>query len=111
MADKLDPALVARCQIRARVLKAVSHPARLIMLEEIARSGERCVCELAALVGLDMSTASRHLAKMKEAGILTDEKRGQMTFFRLRAPCLMKFLECIDGVIEEELRQRLQVLR
>jgi len=89
----------------------MAHPSRLIMLEELAKAGPKCVCELAALVDLDMSTASRHLSQMKEAGILADEKRGQMTYYRLRAPCITKFLACVDGVIEEGLRTQLNLLQ
>ena len=111
MTKKIDPKVRARCESRARVLKAMSHPSRLIMLEELAKAGPKCVCELADLVQLDMSTASRHLSQMKEAGILADEKRGQMTYYRLRTPCVVKFLECVDGVIEEGLRNQLSLLR
>jgi len=107
----IDPKVRARCESRARVLKAMAHPSRLIMLEELAKAGPKCVCELAALVDLDMSTASRHLSQMKEAGILADEKRGQMTYYRLRAPCITKFLACVDGVIEEGLRTQLNLLQ
>lgn len=111
MAKGIDPKTRARCESRARVLKAMSHPSRLIMLEELAKGGPKCVCELAELVQLDMSTASRHLSLMKEAGLVTDEKRGQMTFYHLRTPCVIKFLECIDGVIAEGLRNQLSVLK
>ena len=111
VAKKVDPKIRARCESRAKVLKAIAHPSRLIMLEELAKAGPKCVCELAELVELDMSTASRHLSQMKEAGILTDEKRGQMTFYQLRTPCVTKFLECVDGVIEESLRNQLSLLQ
>lgn len=111
MVKGIDPKTRARCDCRARVLKAMAHPSRLIMLEELAKSGPKCVCELAALVELDMSTASRHLSLMKEAGLLADEKRGQMTYYHLRTPCVIKFLECVDGVIAEGLRTQLSFLR
>ncbi|MEJ2078636.1 MAG: ArsR family transcriptional regulator, partial [Acidobacteriota bacterium] len=45
---------------RARVVKALAHPARLFMLDRLAER-QYCVCELAELVGSDMSTVSRHL--------------------------------------------------
>ena len=111
MTSKLDPKVRARCESRAQVIKALAHPSRLIILEELGRAGEKCVCELADLLGLDMSTTSRHLSQMKEAGILQDEKRGQMTFYRLRAPCILQFLDCIDGVIQQGLESRLKLLR
>jgi ArsR family transcriptional regulator len=46
------------------------------MVHELSK-GERCVCELAALVGSEMPTVSRHLSQLKHAGIVDDEKRGR----------------------------------
>ena len=54
------------------MFKALAHPGRLLMLDELSR-GERCVCELAALVGSEMPTVSRHLSQLKNAGIVEDE--------------------------------------
>ncbi|RME89726.1 MAG: ArsR family transcriptional regulator, partial [Verrucomicrobia bacterium] len=40
---------------QAEIFKALAHPARLLIVDELSR-GERCVCELAALVGYEMPT-------------------------------------------------------
>lgn len=89
----------AKYEARAKIVKALAHPARLLMVDELAQNGERCVCELTELVGSDMSTVSRHLAQLKEAGILEDEKRGKMIYYRLRVTCLTNFFACIESVI------------
>jgi len=90
----MNTASLARYKAQARRLKALAHPSRLLIVEELARA-ERCVCDLAELVGADMSTVSRHLALLREAGIVTDEKRGAQVFYRLRTPCVLNFLECL----------------
>lgn len=82
---------------RARVLAALSNPARLKMVVSLAH-GEKCVCDMAAEVGLDMSTTSRHLVQLRQAGILEDERRGNMVFYKLKATCLPDFLRCLDGI-------------
>lgn len=82
---------------RARILAALSNPARLQMVVSLA-GGEKCVCEMAAEVGLDMSTASRHLVQLRQAGLLADERRGNMVFYRLKATCLPSFLDCLEGL-------------
>lgn len=82
---------------RARVLAALSNPARLKMVVSLAQ-GEKCVCDMAAEVGLDMSTTSRHLVQLRQAGILEDERRGNMVFYKLKATCLPDFLQCLDGI-------------
>jgi len=86
-------------EARAKIMKALGHPARLFIVDELSRHDERCVCELTQLVGLDMSTVSRHLSVLKEAGIIEDDKRGQMVFYRLRVKCVMNFFKCIESVI------------
>jgi ArsR family transcriptional regulator len=83
--------------IRARVLKALAHPTRLFILEELEK-GERCVCELTAMIGADVSTVSKHLSVLRQAGIVKDDKRGNQVFYRLLIPCLADFLGCVEAV-------------
>lgn len=89
----------AKYEARAKIIKALAHPARLLIVDELAEHGQRCVCELTEVIGSDMSTVSRHLAQLKEAGIIEDEKRGKMIFYRLRVKCLPSFFDCIESVI------------
>ncbi len=90
-----------RYRRRAEVLKAMGHPSRLMMLEAL-QAGEMCVCDLQRLVGSDMSTISKHLAVLRNAGILADEKRGLQVFYRLRVPCVTRFFECVEEVLEQD---------
>lgn len=93
--------IVHRDQFKARaeVMKAMAHPTRLLMIDELSR-GERCVCDLQTLVGNDISTVSKHLAVLKKAGIVADERRGKQVFYRLKVPCILNFFHCIESVIE-----------
>jgi ArsR family transcriptional regulator len=93
----LNPEKQAQLKARAKIIKALGHPTRLMMVEELSQ-GERCVCDLTELAGTEMSTVSRHLAQLKEAGILEDEKRGTQVFYRLRVPCILNFLQCLESV-------------
>jgi DNA-binding transcriptional ArsR family regulator len=95
---RVDPQTHACFQARARILKALAHPSRLFMVDVLSR-GERCVCELTALVGADISTVSKHLAVLKGAGIVVDEKRGMQVYYTLRIPCVMRFFECVGEVM------------
>lgn len=93
------PSLKSTAQPRSRraaVFKALGHPARLYIVEELA-GGERCVCDLVELVGLGWSAVSRHLAVLKAAGVLEDEKRGLQVFYRLALPCVKSFTDCLDA--------------
>ncbi|NDY56478.1 winged helix-turn-helix transcriptional regulator [Desulfovibrio sulfodismutans] len=85
---------------RARVIKALAHPSRLLIVDELSR-GERCVCELTELVGHDISTVSKHLAVLKRVGIVADEKRGLQVYYRLKTPCVLNFFACIENVLRD----------
>ncbi|HEY3376872.1 MAG TPA: metalloregulator ArsR/SmtB family transcription factor [Armatimonadota bacterium] len=83
---------------KAQIIKALAHPSRLMMIDALAE-GEKCVCELQRLVGSDMSTVSKHLTVMRNAGIVADRKEGLQVFYRLRVPCILRFFDCIDAVL------------
>ncbi len=90
-------------EARARVLKAMAHPTRLFIIEELAKE-ERCVCDLTAMIGADVSTVSKHLSVLKNAGIVVDDKRGNQVFYRLRVPCILNFFGCVESVLESQAR-------
>ena len=90
---------------RARVIKAVAHPASLLMVDELSR-GPRCVCELAGMVGADVSTVSKHLNVLRTAGILNCEKRGLQVFYSLKCPCIMQFFACVETVLRTNAREQ-----
>jgi len=85
-------------KLRAIIIKAMAHPSRLMMINALAE-GEKCVCELQRLVGSDLSTVSKHLSVMKNAGIVTDRKEGLKVFYRLRVPCILRFFDCVEAVM------------
>lgn len=95
---------------QARIFKALGHPSRLIMAEALTR-GPLCVCDLHRKVGGDLSTVSRHLAVMKDAGVVTDEKRGTSVWYSLSLPCLDTFLFCTGEAVRNRLSARLDETR
>src|SRR5512147_2819088 len=88
----------AQFREKARVMKALAHPTRMFIVDELSR-GERCVCELTEMIGAEMPTVSRHLAQLKSVGLISDEKRGSKIFYSLRVPCCLSFLKCVESVL------------
>lgn len=88
-----------RYEARAKVLKAMAHPSRLFIIDQLA-DGERCVCELTEMIGADKSTVSKHLSVLKSAGLVSDEKRGLQVFYTLRVPCATSLFTCIENVVK-----------
>jgi len=93
----MTAAAQAEYTAKARIIKALAHPTRLFIVEELSR-GERCVCELTDMIGVEMPTVSRHLSQLKSVGILEDEKRGSQVFYRLGVPCVLNFFKCVEAV-------------
>ena len=67
-----------------RLAKAMAHPARLRILAML-EGGELCVCQLTAALKLAPSTVSAHLAELKRAGLVLEEKRAKFVFYALAA--------------------------
>ncbi|MEA1981892.1 MAG: metalloregulator ArsR/SmtB family transcription factor [candidate division Zixibacteria bacterium] len=85
-------------QARAEIIKAMAHPTRLLFIDELSK-GERCVCELRDMIGADMSTVSKHLSVLKNAGIVESDKRGLQVFYSLKVPCILNFFGCVEDVM------------
>jgi len=74
----------------ARVFKAMGDPVRLRLLSLIAShaGGEACVCDLSEVFELSGPTISHHLKVLREAGLITGERRGTWVYYRVRPEAL-----------------------
>jgi len=82
---------------RSEIMKALAHPTRLFIIDFLA-DGEKCVCEIVDQVGVDISTISKHLLVMKNAGLVEDQKRGLNVFYKLVCPCLTNMFTCLEDL-------------
>ncbi len=80
---------------KAQVFKALSHVTRLQIVQRLAK-GEACVCDLLEMFDIDMSTLSRHLSVLRNAGLVFDEKRGKNVFYDLTCPCILDLFDCME---------------
>jgi ArsR family transcriptional regulator len=74
----------------SRSFKAIGDPVRLRLLSLIAShaGGEACVCDLSGVFELTGPTISHHLKVLREAGLITGERRGTWVYYRVRAGAL-----------------------
>jgi DNA-binding transcriptional ArsR family regulator len=95
------PADGAWASQRARLLKALADPGRLLMLWSLRRAGgPMCVCDFTAPLGLGQPTVSHHMARLRAAGLVESEKRGVWTYYRLRddlSEAATRLLEAVIG--------------
>lgn len=100
----LTPPAVASNRLleaRARVLKALAHPARLALLQAL-EDGPVCVCDLATLLPQGLPAVSKHLSQMREAGILKSRREGQKVMYELALPCLSRLFGCVDQALLQQ---------
>ncbi len=95
---------------RARVMKALASPVRLKIVDELSR-GERCMCELQPVFPMNKSTLSRHIAELKNVGIVGERREGVRIFLRLQTPCILDVFDCTMGVIRSEAKRQIQLAR
>lgn len=79
------------------------------MIDEL-QQGARCVCELKELVGSDLSTVSKHLTILRNAGLVLMEKRGSKVFYQLRVTCVTGFLDCLGAVMRSNAEEQFELL-
>jgi len=84
---------------RVNVLfRAFSDRTRLRILH-LLRAGELCVCDIVGVLGVPQPTASRHLAYLRRAGLVTSRKDGLWSYYRLspaRNAVHEKLLDCLS---------------
>ena len=81
---------------KAKIFKALGHPTRLKIVHLLLKE-ELCVCRLLVQMQGEAngSTLSRHLAILRDAGVLESRKKGQSVYYRLKLSCVANFLECL----------------
>ena len=102
--------LKTRYDARAKIIKAMAHPSRLLIIEELNKK-EHCVGELTEMIGDDASTVSKHLSVLKNAGLVSDEKRANSIYYSLRCPCIMDFIGCVEDVLSANAREQAKIMK
>jgi len=66
-----------------RMLAALADPTRLAIVRQLAADTETCACDFTSCCDVAQPTVSHHLKVLREAGLVTSERRGQWIFYRL----------------------------
>jgi ArsR family transcriptional regulator len=85
------------------IFKALADENRIRILN-LLKNGELCVCDIEAVLGIKQSNTSRHLNKLKMAGIIVSEKKSQWVYYRLNDHIFLKF-PFLSMVISDEIEK------
>jgi len=100
---------IAGFEKRAEILKAMANTARLVIIDTLS-GGDRAVSELTEIVNLDISTVSRHLLALRNAGIVTSKREGNRIIYSLCTPCVLNFMSCVEKVIAHKANSSLKTV-
>jgi len=92
----MTEAKLKRLERRARILKSLAHPSRLLIIEMLEKA-PRCVGDLTEAVGADITTVSKHLAVLRRVGLVSVVKRGTYSEYSLVCDCVTHFVDCIQS--------------
>jgi DNA-binding transcriptional ArsR family regulator len=82
-------------EVQAQLLKLLTHPVRLAILD-ILRDGEHCVCHMEAHLGYRQAYISQQVAVLREAGLIQDRRDGWNIFYRVTDPRIYSVLDTIQ---------------
>jgi ArsR family transcriptional regulator len=81
----------------SNILAALGQPIRLAIVFALSE-GELSAGEVAQCVDAERSNVSRHLGTLVNAGVLVCRREAQQIRYRLKTPCVLNIVRCIDGV-------------
>ena len=81
-----------------RLLKALTHPVRLAILD-ILREGEQCVCHIEAILGQRQAYISQQLIVLREAGLVEDRRDGWNIFYHVSRPEVFDVLDAFRHAV------------
>ena len=91
-------------QYHAEMCQVFSHPKRLEVIN-VLREGEMSVTELAQKLELTIGNLSQHLSMMKERHILTTRKEGNMVYYRILNPKLLRCFDMMREMLFDQIKQ------
>jgi DNA-binding transcriptional ArsR family regulator len=83
----------------AALFRSLGDPTRLAIVRRLA-AGPARVTDLAEAVGLAQSTVSKHLACLRDCGLVDSDPVGRASLFRLTQPTLIEVLTCAEAVLQ-----------
>ena len=98
----IDPQKV---ELEAELLSVLAQPTRLKILYFL-KDGEKCACEINPKMQEDPSVISRHLVRMRQAGLLGSRREGVSIYYWIQEPRVFKILDMVDDVIRSSVQER-----
>lgn len=110
MESAADAALTPLSQFKAEFFKALAHPLRIRVIDEL-RDGERGVGELSGSLAVEQSTLSQQLAVLRSRNIVVGRKEGSSVMYSVRDPVIFDLLDVARCIFNNHLVDVQHLLR
>jgi DNA-binding transcriptional ArsR family regulator len=88
---------IEKLEKAAFILKTLSHPLRLSMVDILSQQDKMSVNEICQALDSEQSLTSHHLSNMKLKGILSSSREGKNIYYSLKMKEVVKILACMDN--------------
>ncbi|MBI5244075.1 MAG: winged helix-turn-helix transcriptional regulator [Elusimicrobia bacterium] len=96
-------------KIKADFLKCLAHPIRLAIIEHL-KHGEKSVGQMVQALGVEQSGLSKHLALLRQAGILKSRQEKVTVYYSIRDKDIFHVLRPISEILRKKLEESQRVL-
>ena len=96
-------------QAREKIFKSLANKYRLKIVDSLGKKRKKYVAEIEEELNLNQSSVSKHLAILKEAGVVKSKKEGLKVNYSLKTPCIINFFECVDNVIKDDINEKMNI--
>ena len=101
---------VARQNVRSNYLKTLAHPVRLEIVDYL-REGEKPVGDIVSYIGIGQSNVSRHLAALKNAGVLNSRQEGANVYYAVSDERVFRVMRLVNTILKSNLKERASLFR
>lgn len=91
-------------KIKADFLKSLAHPARLAIIEYL-KKGEAPVGQMVKALGMEQSGLSKHLAVLRQTGILSPRQQGANVYYSVKDKDIFLILRPIAEILRRKLKE------
>jgi len=95
-------------RLKAKLCKTFADPTRLIMIEEL-RGGEKSVSELIRLLDIPQAAASRHLAVLRDRGVVQTRRKGNIVFYSLTDLKIGEACDLVHNILLNQIEKNRQL--
>lgn len=96
-------------KIKADFLKSLAHPARLAIIEHL-KQGEASVGQMVTALGIEQSGLSKHLAILRQAGILSSRQEKVSVYYSIKNKDIFYVLRPIAEILRKKFKESEQIL-